>query len=596
MDAKRQDAPAQLPLPAAAKHDTRASSTFTYKLKVTALCALLGLLYHCSSTSRAPHVGIGGNPAYLIKARNGAVATENIHCSNVGVDILKAGGNAVDAAIAATFCTGTVNMFSSGIGGGGFMTVRIPPSHPGESSEVFNIDFRETAPALANSTMFPPHSNASLFGGLSVGVPGEIRGLEEAHRRWGSLPWKTLIEPSVTLASGWTVQKELAQRITWFPSLMLENPDFRAVFAPGGTFLREGEVIKRSNYSRTLATIASEGPDAFYKGAIADSLIKKVRATGGILSHADLENYTVKVEHALQGTYRGRKVYTTHAPGSGPVLLHMLNLIERFPMTARTPLNVHRAVEVLKFGFAARTKICDPAFNNNTNRIDEISTQEFADRIAANITDDQTHPPEYYGGEYDIKADHGTSHTSVVDKNGMAVSLTSTVNLIFGSQVMDPETGVLLNNEMDDFSIPGTPNGFGLWPSPYNYPAPGKRPLSSTAPTIIENQDGSFFAAVGGSGGSRIFGAVFQVLLNLGWGLDASAAVEYFRLHTQLYPPVVDADAGYPADVLAGLRARGHTLAETGPLAAVVQIVLQQADGQIFAASDSRKNGIAAGY
>ncbi|KAJ7497284.1 gamma-glutamyltranspeptidase [Mycena latifolia] len=594
MDAKLKHAlPVHYPAPSPPKDARKAS--FALRLKITTFCALLGLFFYCS-TSPKPHVGIGGNPAYLIKARNGAVATENVICSNLGVEILKAGGNAVDAAIAATFCIGTVNMFSSGIGGGGFMTVRIPPAHPGEPSEVFNIDFRETAPALANTTMFPPHSNTSLFGGLSVGVPGEVRGLEEAHRRWGSLPWNTLIEPSVVLAEGWVVQKELAQRITWFPSLMLENPEFRAVFAPGGTFLREGDIIRRSNYSRTLATIASEGPDAFYKGPIADSLVRKVGATGGVLSHADLENYTVKVEHALQGTYRGRKVYTTHAPGSGPVLLHMLNLIEKFPMTARTPLNVHRAVEVLKFGFAARTKICDPAFNNDTKRIDEISTKEFADLVAVNITDDQTHPPEYYGGEYDIKTDHGTSHTSVLDKNGMAVSLTSTVNLIFGSQVMDSETGVLLNDEMDDFSTPGTPNGFGLWPSPYNYPEAGKRPLSSTAPTIVEREDGSFFAALGGSGGSRIFGAVFQTLLNVDWGLDASEAVEFFRVHTQLYPPVVDADVGYPVDLLTGLRERNHTLAVTGPVAAVVQIVLQRADGHIFAASDSRKNGIAAGY
>ncbi|KAJ7218077.1 gamma-glutamyltranspeptidase [Mycena pura] len=569
-------------------------SSWTSRTKAFIFCALTSLLYY-RSTSKGRH-GVGGNPAFLIKARNGAVATENVICSNIGVDILKAGGNAVDAAIAATFCIGTVNMFSSGIGGGGFMTVRIPPAHPDEPSEVFTIDFRETAPALSNSTMFPPGSNTSQFGGLAVAVPGELRGLEEAHRRWGSLPWQTLVEPSVELASGWRVQQELAQRITWFPSLMLGNPDWRAVFAPGGRFLRNGEVIRRTNYSHTLAMIASEGPEAFYKGPIADSLIRKVHATGGILSHTDLENYRVKVEHALQGTYRGRKVYTSHAPTSGPVLLHMFNLMEKFAMTSRTPLDIHRVIEILKFGFAARTKICDPAFNNDTKRIDGISTKEFADLVAANITDDRTHLPAYYNPKYDVKTDHGTSHTSVVDKNGMAVSLTSTVNLIFGSQVMDPETGVILNDEMDDFSTPGTPNGFGLYPSPYNYPAPGKRPLSSTVPTIIEHADGSFAAAIGGSGGSRIFGAVFQTLLNLEWGLDASEAVEYFRVHNQLYPLPTDADVGYPTNILAGLLVRGHMLSVTGPVAAVVQLVVRNLDGQIFAASDSRKNGIAAGY
>ncbi|KAK7057202.1 gamma-glutamyltranspeptidase [Favolaschia claudopus] len=581
----------------ARKEVSQSSSFSKYAFRLLIIFALY-LLYSRQSalSSHSPYLGIGGNPAFLIKARNGAVASENILCSNIGVDILKAGGNAVDAAIAATFCTGTVAMYSSGIGGGGFMTVRIPAAAPGESSEVFTIDFRETAPALANKTMFPPLSNTSMFGGLSVGVPGEIRGLEEAHRRWGTLPWKTLIEPSITLAEGWQVQVELAKRITWFPSLMLENRDWSAVFAPRGTFLREGQVIRRTNYSRTLATIASEGPDAFYKGPIADSLINKIRATGGILSHADFENYTVKVERALEGTYRGRRVFTSHAPTSGPALLHMLNLMEKFPTEQRSPVNVHRAIEVLKYGFAARTKICDPAFNNDTSRIDEISTKTFADKVAPNITDDRTHLPDYYNPEFDVETDHGTSHTSVVDKNGMAVSLTSTVNLIFGSEVLDSETGVILNDQMDDFSTPGTPNGFGLWPSPYNYPEPGKRPLSSTAPTIIEHPDGSFAAAVGGSGGSRIFGAVFQTLLNLDWGLDASQAVEYPRVHTQLLPAVVDVDTGYPPDVLAGLLERGHILAATPPIAAVVQLVMRKTDGHIFAASDSRKNGIAAGY
>ncbi|KAJ7262187.1 gamma-glutamyltranspeptidase [Mycena haematopus] len=535
---------------------------------------------------------------FTCQARNGAVATENILCSNIGVDTLKAGGNAVDAAIAATFCIGTVSMFSSGIGGGGLMTVRLPPPTPGEPSEVFTIDFRETAPALANATMFTPGTNTSLYGGLSVGVPGEIRGLQEAHRRWGTLPWKTLVEPSVALASGWTLQTELSKRITWYPNLMLGNPDWSAVFAPRGRFLREGEVIRRSNYSRTLATIALEGPDAFYKGTIADSLIKKIRATGGILSHTDFENYTVHVERALEGTYRGHKVYTTHAPTSGPALLHMLNLMEHFPMNARTPVNIHRTLEMLKFGFAARTKICDPAFNNDTHRIDQISTKPFADLVAVNITDDRTHPLHYYNPEYDIKTDHGTSHTSVVDRDGMAVSLTSTVNLVFGSQVLDPETGIILNDEMDDFSRYGVPNDFGLWPSPYNYPAPGKRPLSSMVPTIVEYTDGSF-ASLGGSGGGRIFGAVFQTLLNVEWGQDAREAVESWRVHTQLLPAGVDADPGYPRSILEGLRERGHELAGallTPPVAAVVQLVMRHADGRITAASDSRKNGIAAGY
>lgn len=475
------------------------------------------------------------------------------------------------------------------------MTVRIPPSTSDNRSEVYTVDFRETAPALANKTMYRHDPMSAQYGGLSVGVPGELRGLEEAHRRWGKLPWNRLVQPSVDLANGWKVDKELGKRIPWYGPLMLYDPDWSSIFAPKGSFLREGDMIRRTNYSRTLAVIGSEGAGAFYEGPIADSIVRKVRSTGGIITHADLANYKVKVGRALEGTYRGMHVYTTHAPTSGPVLLHMLNLLENFDLVAEgwTGLNVHRIVEAIKFGFAARTKLSDPAFNDNT----PIATKAFADLVFANFTDDMTHPPKYYNPEYDIDIDHGTSHTSVIDQDGMVVSLTSTVNLIFGSKVLDPETGVILNDEMDDFSLPGQPNAFGLWPSPYNYPEPGKRPLSSTAPTIVEHPNGTFFIALGGSGGTRIFPSILQVILNIDWDMNVSEAVERGRLHNQLYPQEVDADDVYPAAGLDALRERGHNVvvSDVNRVAGAIQAVVQRG-GKISAASDSRKNGIAAGY
>ncbi|KAA1471669.1 gamma-glutamyltranspeptidase [Dentipellis sp. KUC8613] len=537
------------------------------------------------------------NPAYLIEAKHGAVASENEVCSKIGVEVMKEGGNAVDAAVSAVFCVGVVNLFSSGIGGGGFMTVRVPT--PEGASEVWTIDFRETGPALANATMYVGDPKASLFGGLAVGVPGELRGLEAAHTRWGKLPWSRLVQPSVDLAAGWKVGIELGRRLELFRPLMFSNDDWSSIFAPNGVLLRAGDLVRRTNYSRTLATIAAHGADAFYEGEIADAMISKIRSAGGIMTHEDLKNYTVKVEKALKGTYRGRKVYTTHAPTSGPVLLHMLNLIENFDMITegRTGLNVHRYVEAMKFGFAARTKICDPAFNDDSRRIDELHEKAFSALVFENMTDERTHTPDYYQPIFDVPTDHGTSHTSVVDKDGMAVALTTTVNLVFGSQVLDPVTGVLFNDEMDDFSTPGTPNAFGLWPSPYNYPAAFKRPLSSTTPTIMEHPDGSFYLAIGGSGGSMIFPAVFQTILNLDWGYDASNAVEYGRLHDQLYPLEVQADDIYPGEILADLEGRGHniTVLDVNRIAAVVQAVVKK-QGVVYAASDSRKNGIAAGY
>ncbi|KAI0266757.1 gamma-glutamyltranspeptidase [Gloeopeniophorella convolvens] len=541
------------------------------------------------------------NPAYLIEAENGAVASENEVCSNIGVEIMKEGGNAVDAAVSTTFCIGVANMFSSGIGGGGFMTVRVPPSSPGVASEVWTMDFREMAPALANASMYVGDPVKAMFGGLSVGVPGEVRGLAEAHSRWGKLPWRRVVQPSVDLAAGWPVGVELGRRLHWptYRSLFLHDPDWAPIFAPNGHILKEGDIIQRTNLSRTLATIAEQGADAFYHGEIADAIVKKVSAEGGVMTHEDLANYKIKVSRALEGTYRGRKVYTPHAPTSGPVLLHMLNLLETYdlPTEGFTAVNAHRIVEAIKFGFAARTRICDPAFNDDPDRIDRIPLKSFSTSISKNLTDDRTHPPAYYQPIFDVPEDHGTSHTSVVDTDGMAVAITSTVNLVFGSQVMDPITGILFNDEMDDFSTPGIPNAFGLWPSPYNYPEGHKRPLSSTVPTIIEHPDGSFYLALGGSGGSKIFPAVFQVVLNLDWGLDISAAIEFGRLHHQLYPEWIEADDVYPHELLLSLTTRGHSLhvMDVNRVASVVNAVMKT-NGTVYAASDSRKNGIAAGY
>jgi gamma-glutamyltranspeptidase/glutathione hydrolase/leukotriene-C4 hydrolase len=249
------------------------------------------------------------------------------------------------------------------------MVVRLPPSAPNGTSEVWNIDFRETAPALANATMYEKHPMKARYSGLAVAVPGEVRGLAEAHMRWGKLPWRRLVQPSADLAAGWAVGKELGHRINVslcyqrdyiqpnlacklpkYRHLILQHPVWRHMFAPDGVLLREGDAIRNTNLSRTLGLIAERGADVFYQGEIADAIISKIRAEGGIVTHEDLINYKVNVSRALEGTYRGLKVYTSHAPTSGPVLLHMLNLLENYdiPAEGRTEVNVHRLVEAMK--------------------------------------------------------------------------------------------------------------------------------------------------------------------------------------------------------------------------------------------------------
>ena len=300
----------------------------------------------------------------------------------------------------------------------------------------------------------------------------------------------------------------------------------------------------------------------------------------------------------------GKKVYTTQAPTSGPILLSILNILSLIPdfTTEASSLNMHRFVEALKFGFGQRTELADPAFLSqpDLDRISQIPTMEEALRIRPNITDDKTHPLDYYHPKFDIVNDHGTMHLSIVDSDGMAIALTSTVNLIFGSRVMDRATGVILNDEMDDTSTPGVPNAFGLAPSPFNYPEAHKRPLSSTCPTIIESADGHVEMVLGGSGGSRIFSSVLQTILNFYlWGMDLSQAIEAPRLHHQLLPTQLSVETGYSNKTLAGLLGRGHEVSwiDIDLGVAEVQAVAVQGGGKrwrkVWAASDSRKGGVA---
>jgi len=330
--------------------------------------------------------------------------------------------------------------------------------------------------------MFQNRPLAARVGGLAVGVPGELRGLEEAHRRWGVLPWERLVKPAIQIAKGGKTSKELERRLKLFGSFMLNDPDWEEIFVnpETGSLLVEGDLLKRENYARTLQKISDEGPGSFYEGEIAKSLVKKVQSKGGILTLSDLKSYKAKVEKAIQGEWKGKKVWTTGPPTSGPVLLSLLNILDGFPNFLKdgieSDLNSHLIIEAMKHSSAQRTEIADPDFLDfkAIKRISEISTLKEADYRRERIFENQTKEIDWYEPLFDVRENHGTMHLSTVDKNGMAVALTSTVNLIFGSQVLDKETGIILNDEMDDSSTPGVPNAFGLYPSPYNYPAEGE--------------------------------------------------------------------------------------------------------------------------
>ncbi|KAG9321475.1 hypothetical protein KVV02_007274 [Mortierella alpina] len=538
------------------------------------------------------------NTPILIKAKNGAVATEEIHCSEIGVEVLKEGGNAVDAAIASCLCIGTVNAFAAGIGGGGFMAIRLP------NGTVEMIDFRETAPAASFPTMFKKDPVLAQRGGLAVAIPGEIRGLELAHTRHGKLSWERLFEPSVKLARyGWAVGPELARRISLVKDMIETDPDWSHVYASKeGVALKEGDWIRREALADTLETVGRKGADAFYKGQIAKDIVDHVRKNKGILTMDDMRKYTALIKEPVVGYYQGRKVYAAPAPASGPVLISILNILERYNVgksLSSADLDTHHLVEAMKFGYAQRTELGDPDFTDLKETIRSMISKDTASQIRANISDTRTFPVEYYNPHWGPIDNHGTAHLSTVDKDDMAVALTSTVNLLFGSKLLDPKTGVILNDEMDDFSIPGQANAFGLQPSPFNYPEPGKRPLSSSLPTIVE-RDGKFEMSLGGSGGSRIITATLQTMLNVyNHGQNIMEAIENPRIHHQLMPNVVDIEKGYSRSETQFLRSAGHnvTLFDRVEAKAEIQAVMRDVDGYIYASSDTRKQrAVAAGY
>eukprot|EP00842_Homolaphlyctis_polyrhiza_P005094 jgi/Hompol1/5586/HPOL_002002-RA len=541
------------------------------------------MLYVWSPTSPLD----SGKQSGLVTSKKGVVAAENKICSDVGADILRINGSAVDAAIAATLCMGVTNMYSSGIGGGGFMLIR------SSSGRYESIDFREQAPAAAYTNMYDKDPKLAQVGTLAVGVPGELYGLQTAHQKYGKLPWSTLVQPAIKLSrDGWPVHPDLQYRLDISKDWILSNEEFRKVFAPNGKLLRTGELITRPTYAKTLESIAADGIKPFYEGWIADEIIKTVVAGGGILTHADLKAYRTDLSPAISSTYRGYTVTTTPPPTSGAVLLSSLNIIEGYDFDD-TPLAVHRLVESWKYGYSQRSYYGDPTdpIYRNITAISNLSIEkQTADILRHNISDLNTFEPEYYKLPFDVLDDHGTMHLSVLNADGEAVTLTSTVNLLFGSRVMDAVTGIILNDQMDDFSIPGVSNAFGLAPSPYNFIHPGKRPLSSSVPTIFE-KDGHVKAVAGASGGSHIITSTLQTLINMiDLDQDPAAAVHHPRVHHQLIP---NTKINRQMSVLYA-HCSQITWLNRGEYKSGVQAIKRLPDGTLQAASDSRKGGVAA--
>lgn len=546
-------------------------------------------------------------------------------CSSMGKSILLKGGNAADAAVTVALCIGSVNLHSSGIGGGGYIV-----SSMLERDEVISIDAREMAPTKAFKEMYGKSFTLSKIGGLAIGVPGELKGLQELYTRHGSgnFSWAELLEPVIELnKEGFRCSEILHNSIenvlqivfTILPRIA-ENWDF--VFKKdGSTLIGEGDTITRPALARTLSMIAKNGSaDPFYdpEGPIVQSLVKTSQKLGGIITKEDFAKYNVNVEKALELNFTVHnetyKVYTSNGASSGLALVAGLNLYNKLYHESSPSLDAHKEVECMKWMASARSNFGDFTIHesNRTFRadlVDRFLSDEWSSGIITNgnYSSHQTFPWSHYHPKYELSEPHGTSHFSVLDSLGNSVGMTTTINLVFGSMVYDNTTGILLNNEMDDFSIPSGPNAFNLTPSVYNYIEPYKRPLSSCAPTIIMSQvNGSFHPdlLIGAAGGSRITTAVFQAIVRIIYNkVPLLHAIALPRLHHQLIPEYIMVEdltmlESYN-NVTSQMRLFGHDFFNSGPLTAMNGVKRVISDSHVAwqgVADYWRKRGEADGY
>ncbi|MFZ6818057.1 gamma-glutamyltransferase [Undibacterium sp. Ji22W] len=499
-----------------------------------------------------------------VRAKNGVVSSEQGLASQVGLDVLKRGGNAVDAAVAVGFALAVVLPHAGNIGGGGFMLI-----HDAKSGKDIALDFRELAPALAHRDMFldadgkiVPGSSTSTH--LAVGVPGTVAGLDLALRKYGTMSLKDLIAPSIKLAErGFEVTPYLAQLLEASRNQLGKWPSSRAVFFNGERPLRAGEKLIQKDLAHSLRLIAEQGSKAFYEGAIAKKIVAEMKNHGGMITSDDMKNYQPVERTAVTGTYRGYQVVSMPPPSSGGVhVIQMLNMLEHFPLAklgVNSAQTIHDMTEVMKLAYADRAEyLGDPDFVKVP--VAGLTSKKYADELVKKIDSNRATPSAQIkpGKPLPYESDQ-TTHYSVVDKFGNVVATTYTLNLLFGSGIVATGTGITLNNEMDDFSVKaGLPNAFGLVGGEANAVAAKKRPLSSMTPTMVL-KDGKPFLVTGSPGGSRIITTTLQVILNIiDHQLNAAEATITPRIHHQWEPDMIRLERGFNADTLELLKQKGH--------------------------------------
>jgi gamma-glutamyltranspeptidase / glutathione hydrolase len=534
------------------------------------------------------------------EAASAMVVTDAPLATEVGVTVMRAGGNAVDAAVATAFALAVVYPEAGNIGGGGFMVARLA------DGSTAALDFREQAPLAGHRDMFLDAAgeltDRSVLGHLAAGVPGAVMGLWEAHRRFGTKPWAELLAPAIALAEdGFVVDDAVAATLRNAVPRLARFAGSAALFLPGGEPLAAGTRWRNPDLAGVLRRVADHGPAGFYEGETADLIVAEMRRGGGIITHEDLRRYRAEWRTPIEFDYRGHRVISMPPASSGGITLAIIaQVLDGYPLAQlgwQTPAALHLVAEAMRRAFADRNHFLgDPDFVQIPQAL--LVSRAYADRLRATIDPARASPSgSIRPGLAEALEPVHTTHFSVVDGAGNAVALTTTINELYGSAVTVAGAGFLLNNEMDDFAAkPGSPNMFGLVQGEANAIAPGKRMLSAMTPTIVLDRDGRVLLVTGARGGPRIINGVFQVISNiLDYGMDVGTAVHAPRIHHQHLPDMLYYEAGgLDARRIGELEARGHVLTAR-PTVGTAPTILRR-DGVWTGVPDPRTGGSAAGF
>ena len=535
-----------------------------------------------------------------VRAEHAVVVTTDRYASEIGARIMQEGGNAVDAAIAVSFALAVVNPEAGNIGGGGFMVLRMA------DGTAAALDYREKAPLAATRDMFLDSdgnvTDKSVVGHLAAGVPGSVMGMWEAHRRFGTLPWAEVVEPAAELADGFEVHERFRSNIVNSLRGIQLFDATAATFLSGGRIVDLGETFSQPQLAATLRRIRNQGAEGFYHGETAALIVAEMERGGGLITHQDLEAYRAVWRDPVEFTYRGYTVLSMPPSSSGGVTMaEMANIVETHDLGGlpwHSGEMIHLLVEAWRRSYADRN-----AYLADTDFVDipleRMTSKAYAVERGGDISERATPSTEVGPGLEPPREGENTTHISVVDADGNAVAVTTTLNSWFGSKVMVTGAGFVLNNEMDDFTAkPGTPNQYGLVQGANNAVGPGKRMLSAMTPTVVLRPDGELFFVTGTPGGATIITTVFQTIVNVvDYGMNVVQAVNAPRVHHQHLPDQLRYEqGGLPPEVVSDLEARGHTLVERGDISGDVEAIMVMPDGTLEAAADPRRGGAAVGW